>query len=203
MYVRYTPNGKKANGRMTASGVPTRCTAREFEEDRQHERRVRDEHHHERRDEQSAAKLEVGHREGVAGGDRHDDRDHQRDPRVEHRIAEPRPDDAVLERDQLVPVLGELSKEPKLKGSSPLRPLSWVVSFVGASRSHTKGMTKNTAKNGDQDERTRPSHRARRRGQTARPGWSSRGQRVLLGRRRTRQAPPRRPAAGSRSRQSR
>src|SRR6186997_967415 len=39
------------------------------------------------------------------------------------------------------------SKEPKLMGISPWKPLSWGTSFDGASRSHTKGMTKKTAKN--------------------------------------------------------
>src|SRR5689334_21094149 len=52
------------------------------------------------------------------------------------------------------------SKEPKLNGSSPWKPLSWGTSFDGASRSHTRGMTKNTAKNAAiRNAVTRPSQR--------------------------------------------
>src|SRR6187455_3215630 len=38
-------------------------------------------------------------------------------------------------------------KEPKLKALSPLRRMSSVSDFVGASRIHTSGMTKNSVKN--------------------------------------------------------
>ena len=102
----------------------------EFEEDRQRERGVRDEHDHERRDEHDPPALEVGHRERVARRNRHDDRDHQRDTRVQHRVAEPGPDDAVLEPDQNVPVLREL-----VEGSEAERLLAVeAVELSGALR---------------------------------------------------------------------
>jgi len=85
----------------------------EFEEDRERECRVRNEHHHEGRDEHEPTELERGHREGVARGNRHENRQHQGNAGVQDRVAEPRPDDAVLELHKVVPVLGQLAERPE------------------------------------------------------------------------------------------
>ena len=108
MYVRYTPNGKNENGRMTASGLPIRRTALSSRKIGSTSAVFGISMTMSVVTSSSRRPLNCDQRERVAGGDADDQRQGERRERVVHRVAEPDREDPAAEGEQLVPVRDEL-----------------------------------------------------------------------------------------------
>ena len=133
---RRTGRTRREDHRQRRPDQPERA---ELEEDRQHQGRVRDQHDDERHHEQQLAEAELGEGERVPGGNADDERDDQRHARVERGVAEPGPDDPVLELRSSSATVVRRASSNAAEGERDCRRAARRAVLVGASASQTAG----------------------------------------------------------------